>query len=110
MSLLRRVAQASAVGYAICFVLWRLLVDSSLYAKWWPLQISDIFALLALAPLPCLILAGVIWRSRLLWLALLIPSVWFGYNYGQLLVPPIASVAKAKSDQDSLRLLTFNTK
>src|SRR4051812_35988248 len=104
MSFPKRLWQASALTYAALFVLWRLLVASPLYDRWWLLQVSDIFALLALAPLPIFIFVGLIWRSRLLWLALLVPSLWFVFHYGGLFAPSIFSVAKAKSGEDTLRL------
>jgi endonuclease/exonuclease/phosphatase (EEP) superfamily protein YafD len=105
----QRWATALAVFYGLCFVVWRLLVASPLYEQWWPLQVSEIFAVWSLAPLPVFLLAGILGRGKWMLLALLIPLVWFGSEYGRLFIPSSTPVlARAGEDGTMLRVMTFN--
>jgi vancomycin resistance protein VanJ len=104
-----RLVPAIAVLYGICFVVWRLLVASPLMIRWWPLQVSEIFAVWALAPVPFLLVAGLVWRSRWLWLSLLVPLIWFGSEYGSLFLPSYPPAARASVEGKMLRVMTLNT-
>ena len=105
----RRLVTVVGYGYAVGFVIWRLLVTSPLFARWWPLQVSEIFGVWALLPLPLLLIASLIQRNRWLWVALLIPLLWFGREYGSLFLPEMASSARASVGGESLRVLSLNT-
>lgn len=98
-----------AVSYAIGFVIWRLLVASPLMTRWWPIQVSELVAVWLLLPVPVLILLGLRWPSIWLVLALSIPLVWFGREYGPLFVPQTTTRANASIEDDSLRVMTLNT-
>ena len=106
---MRRVTTTAAIGYVLGFILWRILVASPLYIKWWPLQVSEVFGLWLLAPLPFLLIAGIIWRSRGSWLALALPLLWFGSQYGGLFLPDLTPRAWASGETSSLRSMTLNT-
>src|SRR5215204_2984768 len=105
----KRVVLILAIGYASIFVIWRVLEASSRYAAWWPLRVSEIFAVWALLPLPFLVAAALLWRTRWVWIALLIPTLWFGREYGGLFLPPAFATAHASVENANLRLMTFNT-
>ena len=98
-----------AILYAIGFVIWRLLVASPLAARWWPLQVSDLVAVWLLLPVPVLLLLGLRWPSIWLVLALSVPLLWFGQEYGVQFVPQTATRANASVGDDSLRVMTLNT-
>ena len=104
-----RLVPAIAVVYAICFVVWRFLVASPLIVHWWPLQVSEIFAVWALVPVPFLLVAGLVWRSRWLWLSVLVPLIWLGSEYGTLFMPADPPAARASVEGEMLRVMTLNT-
>ncbi len=96
------------VSYTVVFVVWRLIVASPLAPLGiWP--VTEVFAVWALIPLPFMLVAGLMWRSRWTWSALLIPLLWFGGEYGALFVPEMAERAKASVEERSLRVMTLNT-
>jgi endonuclease/exonuclease/phosphatase (EEP) superfamily protein YafD len=105
----QRVAAILAIGYVLIFLVWRVLEASPLASMWWPLQVSEIFAVWALLPLPFLLALPLLWRTKWVWLALFIPVIWFGREYGGQFVPPTFSVARTHASGASLRLMTFNT-
>lgn len=109
MQLIQRVTTTFGISYGIGFILWRVLSTSPILAQWWPFQISEIFAPWLLVPLPFLLIAGTIWRSRWLWLALAMPLLWFGNNYGGLFLPELTPRAWASGTSSSLRAMTLNT-
>lgn len=104
-----RLVAVVAMLYGICFVVWRLLVSSPLYARWWPLQVSEIFWVWAFVPLPFLMVAGVVLRSRWLWVGILVPLLWFSGEYASLFLPPASAVAQATVSGATIRVMTFNT-
>ena len=109
MAWMRRAVVSCVVGYSLCFMLWRLLVASPLYAQWWQLQISELVGLWVLAPVPFFFITGIFFRSRWLWLALIVPLLWFGYEYGGLFLPDFSTRAWARGEETTLRLMTLNT-
>jgi vancomycin resistance protein VanJ len=109
MRLGRRLSTGVVLLYVLSFVVWRLLVASPLYERWWPLQVSEVFRAWSVAPLPVLLLLGIVGRSRWLWTGLLIPFIWFGSEYGGLFLPATPALAIAKAEGSTLRVMTFNT-
>lgn len=103
-----------AMLYGIGFVVWRLLVASPLFERWWPLQVGEIFAVWAVAPVIFFVLAGLFWRSRWVWLGILAPLLWFGVEYGALFLPssvdvPPVVAQEAGAQGTPLRVMTLNT-
>ncbi len=102
-----------AMLYGTGFVVWRLLVASPLFARWWPLQVGEIFAVWAVTPVLFFAVAGLFWRSRWIWLGILVPLLWFGVEYGSLFVPPSIGVppvvAQSGPQGRTLRVMTLNT-
>jgi vancomycin resistance protein VanJ len=106
---IRRFWVALAVFYGAAFVAWQLLLLSPLHDRWWQLQVSEIFTLWFFVPLPLLLLAGLVWRSRWLWMGILIPLIWFGINYGGLFLPTVSAVVRASAVETPLRVMTINS-
>lgn len=109
MSVLQRVISACTVGYAFCFLVWRLLVASPFFERWWPLQLSEVFGVWACAPLPLLLVACLVWRNRWSTFALIVPLLWFVVEYGSLFVPEMTTSVRASAEVPTLRVMTFNT-
>lgn len=102
-----------AMLYGTGFIVWRLLAASPLLARWWPLQVGEIFAVWAVAPVLFFVVIGLLWRNRWIWFGILIPLLWFSVEYGALFLPSsvdVPSVVAQDGTQDTiLRVMTFNT-
>jgi endonuclease/exonuclease/phosphatase (EEP) superfamily protein YafD len=102
-----------AMLYGTGFMVWRLLVASPLFARWWPLQVGEIFAVWTVVPVLFFVVAGLFWRSRWIWVGILIPMLWFSVEYGSLFLPSSLNVpsmvAQAGTQDTTLRVMTLNT-
>lgn len=109
LMLSRRLVMVGGFGYVIGFVAWRLLIASPLFARWWPLQVSDIFGVWSLLPLPFILIANLMRPNRWLLVALLLPLLWFCRDYGNLFLPEMASPARASIGGENLRVMSLNS-
>ncbi len=105
----RPLSDLVSVVYVVAFVVWRLLIASPLYEAWWWLKVSEIFGHFAYAPAPILLVAALVRRRRVALLALLIPLLWFGGEYGRAFMPA-SQVVHAEDETPTLRVMTWNVK
>lgn len=88
--------------YAGFVLTWELLRYTPV-GHWWPFELLDIFGLLTFAPLPLLLLIGVLCASRRAALLLVLPISVLAWEYGALFLPrPTPTVGQ------SLRVLSTN--
>lgn len=98
------------VLYALFLAVYHLTLHTPLAETWW-LRFYNIFGYLLYLPLPFLLLLLLLPdQRRIRSLALLIPLLLFGIEYGPAFVPKLhlTRVAAAQSDL-SVRVMTWNT-
>lgn len=93
--------------YLIAYGAWRLLLLTPLATQIWQLRLSEVFGSWSYLPLLPLLMLALITRSRSALLALLIPALLFGAEYGRQFLPnwQLAVLPAATP----LRVLTWNT-
>ena len=94
-----------AVAYAIGVLVWQGLRFTPV-GEWWPFELLDIFGVWLYAPLPPLLLGGLLARRRAALLSLVLPIALFGWEYGGLFVP--RATASTPADGAPLRVMTAN--
>jgi endonuclease/exonuclease/phosphatase (EEP) superfamily protein YafD len=99
--MLRRLAGTLALGYTALLVALQAAFSSPFQQLEW-LRLIDTLGLWLYLPLPFVLCAALAARSRSA-LALLVPALWFGVEYGQLFAPHPAPASGSQ-----LRVLTWN--
>lgn len=109
MGLLRKVALGLSLLYTVGFVVWRGVLLSSYYDRFWQLRLSEVFNAWFYLPLLLPLLLALLTRQRMACLILLIPLSCFSYEYGPQYLPKWQRWWYSNPPATTLRLLTWNT-
>lgn len=109
MVLLRKVVLGLALLYTILFVVWRGLLLSPYYDRFWQLRLSEVFNAWAYLPLLLPLALVLLTRQHRALLLLLMPLGCFSYEYGLQYLPKWQAWAGIASPTVTLRVLTWNT-
>lgn len=104
----RFIAATTALLYTLIYVVWRLLLLSPLYERWWPLQLSEVFGSWVYAPLGLLLALALVARSRWALYALIAPTLFFGVEYGRQFLPNQHIMPVYANSGLPVRVLTWN--
>ncbi len=89
-------------GYALAVAVLQLLWRTSALNIWW-VSLLNVFGLWLYAPLPFLLVLGLLAQPRAIGAALIVPLVCFGWEYAPLLL-----TAKNSAAGTPLRVMTWN--
>jgi endonuclease/exonuclease/phosphatase (EEP) superfamily protein YafD len=92
--------------YTLSYGVWRILLLTPWYDRFWQLPLSEVFGSWFYLPLPPLIPLAILTRSRRTALILLLPLCFFTVEYGRQFLPNWQPVA---ANAARVRLLTWNT-